>query len=81
MGSINNWGVAPDSVTNAPPLGGVGGWAEAVAAVLGNSDQPVDERIAAGGTAGVFWGRWAGTQAEYDALGAWDPNTLYAIVG
>jgi hypothetical protein len=27
------------------------------------------------------WKRWLGTQAEYDALTAKDPFTLYAVVG
>ena len=27
------------------------------------------------------WGRWEGTQAEYDALGTYDPDVLYAING
>lgn len=27
------------------------------------------------------WIRWTGTQAEYDALGSYDDNTLYVIVG
>lgn len=26
------------------------------------------------------WGRWQGTQDEYDALGTYDENTLYAII-
>jgi hypothetical protein len=31
--------------------------------------------------AGTYWGLWSGTQAAYDALGTYDANTLYAIVG
>jgi hypothetical protein len=27
-----------------------------------------------------FWGMWSGTQAEYDALGTYDNNTLYVVV-
>jgi hypothetical protein len=27
------------------------------------------------------WGRWAGTQAQYDAIVPHDPNTLYVITG
>lgn len=27
------------------------------------------------------WGFWVGTQAEYDALLAWDDHTLYGITG
>ena len=27
------------------------------------------------------WGLWVGTQTEYDALLAWDDNTLYVITG
>lgn len=27
-----------------------------------------------------FWGMWSGTQAEYDALGNYDNNTLYVVV-
>lgn len=28
---------------------------------------------------GNVWKKWTGTQAEYDALGSYDPDTLYAI--
>lgn len=27
------------------------------------------------------WGYWRGTQAQYDALGAWDDETLYFVKG
>lgn len=27
------------------------------------------------------WGRWTGTQAEYDALGTYDPAVLYVVTG
>ena len=30
---------------------------------------------------GTYWGYWSGTQAEYDALGTYDPFVLYAITG
>jgi hypothetical protein len=26
------------------------------------------------------WGSWSGTQAEYDALGVYDDNVLYAVI-
>jgi hypothetical protein len=32
-----------------------------------------------GGTTGDVWLHWEGTQAQYDALGVWDDDTLYAI--
>ena len=34
---------------------------------------------AAAGT--TDWGRWSGTQAQYDALGTYDANTLYVVTG
>lgn len=46
MGSINSYGGSGDKLSN-PPLGGPGGWAEAVAAVLNDNDTTVDFRIAA----------------------------------
>lgn len=27
------------------------------------------------------WGKWTGTQAQYDALGTYNPDTLYVITG
>ena len=27
-----------------------------------------------------YWLQWTGTQAEYDALGVYDDNTLYVII-
>ena len=44
---INNYGNAGQPL-NSPPLGGPGGWAEAVAAALNNDDTTVNDRIAAG---------------------------------
>lgn len=41
---INDYGGTGDTL-NSPPLGGPGGWAEAVAAVLNGSDTTVDARI------------------------------------
>jgi hypothetical protein len=32
-------------------------------------------------TPGTYWQRWTGTQAAYDALGTYDQNTLYVVVG
>jgi hypothetical protein len=32
------------------------------------------------GHVGTYWNLWRGTQAEYDALGTYDDNTLYAII-
>lgn len=29
---------------------------------------------------GTYWGRWTGTQAQYDALGTYDTNVLYVVV-
>lgn len=26
------------------------------------------------------WGRWSGTQAQYDAITVKDPNTLYVVL-
>ena len=46
MGSINSYGGSGDKLST-PPLGGPGGWAEAVAAVLNDNDTTVDFRIAA----------------------------------
>jgi len=43
---VNDYGGPTDSLA-AVPLGGAGGWAEAVAAALNNSDTPVDARLAA----------------------------------
>jgi hypothetical protein len=28
-----------------------------------------------------MWKRWSGTQAAYDALGTYDPDTLYVVIG
>jgi hypothetical protein len=30
---------------------------------------------------GVYWKKWTGTQAAYDAIGTKDPNTLYCVQG
>lgn len=43
MASVNDYGGPTDSLA-AVPLGGVGGWAEAVAAALDNSDTPISQR-------------------------------------
>lgn len=72
MASVNDYG-GPTNSLAAVPLGGVGGWAEAVAAALDNSDVSVDSRISAT--------RWTGTLAQYQALGTYDPDVLYVVVG
>lgn len=47
---------------------------------------PADgDGLAWSGTAGNWvpqgmWKSWSGTQAEYDALGTYDPQTLYCVV-
>ena len=30
---------------------------------------------------GRYWRLWTGTQAAYDALGVYDPDVMYAIIG
>lgn len=45
MASINDYGKEVDDNLASPPLGGVGGWAEAVAKALDTSDIPVNTRI------------------------------------
>jgi multidrug efflux pump subunit AcrB len=32
-------------------------------------------------TPGTYWEKWTGTQAAYDALGTYDADVLYVIVG
>lgn len=44
MASVNDYGGPTDSLASVP-FGGVGGWAEAVAAALDNSDEPVGDRF------------------------------------
>ena len=68
--SINDYGGATDSLGSVP-LGGPNGWAAAVASALDGSDTSVNARIASR--------VWDGTQVEYDALGAYDPNTTYFV--
>jgi len=46
MASINDFGVLDIDPLADPKLGGDDGWAAAVALVMGNSDVPVDSRIA-----------------------------------
>jgi hypothetical protein len=119
MASVTDYGNT-NAPLSAPPLGGPGGWAEAVSAVVDNDDTTVNARVAAhaanpdphaqyllptevlagnnvtvdtattpgsvivsatGGGTGDSWGRWTGTQSEYDALGVYDPNILYVVIG
>ena len=69
MASINDFG-GPGQTLAAPPLGGTGGWADAVAAALDRDDTTVDTRIAAL-SAQIVGGRsrrwlWAGQDADVD---------------
>ena len=45
MASVNDYGDTAEDRLDQPPLGGPDGWAAAVAAALGNSDTPVDDRV------------------------------------
>lgn len=71
MATIDDIGGPGQSLAS---FGGPAGWAAAVrdelhALQAGIPDDP-----------GPLWGRWQGTQAEYDALGSYDPTTLYVII-
>lgn len=52
---------------------------------LTGSGTPSDPFIISGEVDGPSiagkWASWSGTQVEYDALGSYDPDTLYLITG
>lgn len=51
---------------------------------LTGTGTPSDPYVISGEVAGPGidgkWDKWSGTQAEYDALGSTDPDTLYLII-
>lgn len=52
---------------------------EAIEAELGLN--PANEAATVAAAIAGRWIKWTGTQAEYDALGTYDDNTLYVVVG
>ena len=53
-----------DTATTAPVDGNGLGWSDAASNWVPQG----------------MWKSWSGTEAEYQALGSYDPNTLYAII-
>jgi hypothetical protein len=68
MGTIDDFGGATDPL-NTPPLGGPNGWAAAVRDAINANSNDITQR----------WKIWTGSQAEYDAIGTYDPATLYVV--
>lgn len=61
-----------------------GAWGDTLPLIAASNSAKVDVDYSAidnYGFSGQRWRMWSGTQAEYDAIGSYAPNTLYVIVG